>query len=109
MEDDVLGLQVPVDDLALVHVVQRPADLLHDDLGHLLGELALLLEEGVELPRGAQFLHQVDVFLVREEGVELHHVGVVQKRLDLYLPHQLHQQLRLHVPLAYLLQGAHKP
>jgi hypothetical protein len=47
--DDVLGLQVAVDDLALMHVVQCPANLLHDDLGHFFSELPLLLEEGVEL------------------------------------------------------------
>lgn len=91
MVDDVLGLKVAVDDLALVHVVQSSADLLDDDFGHFLSELPLLLEEGVELPRGAELLHQVDVLLVGEEGVELDDVGMVQKRLDFYLTYQLHQ------------------
>jgi hypothetical protein len=56
VEDDVLGLQVAVDDLALVHVVQRPTDLLHDHAGQFLVELPLLLEEGVELPGEAELL-----------------------------------------------------
>lgn len=33
MEDDVLGLQVSVNDLAFMHIVQGPADLLDDDSG----------------------------------------------------------------------------
>jgi hypothetical protein len=107
--DDVLGLEVAVDDLALVHVVQRAADLLHDHLGHLLGQLALLLQQRVELPRVAQFLHQVDVLLICEEGVEFHDVRVVQEGLDLDLSHQLDQQLRLHVALADPFQRAHEP
>ena len=106
MEDDVFGLEVAVDDLALVHVVQRPADLLHDHAGEFLAQLALPLEEGVELPRGAQLLHQVDMCLICEEGVQLHHVGVAQEALDLDLPHQLHEQLRVHVPLTDPLQRA---
>jgi hypothetical protein len=109
VEDDVFGLEVAVDDFALVHVVERAADLLEDDLGEFLGEFALALEEGVELSRAAQLLHEVDVLLVGEEGVELDDVGVAQETLDLYLPHQLHQQFGLHVALADALQSAHEP
>jgi hypothetical protein len=46
------------------------------------------------------------VCLVSEEGVELHDVGVGEEALNLDLPHQLHQQLRLHVPLRDPLQSA---
>jgi hypothetical protein len=91
VEDDVLRLQVAVDDLTLMHVIQSPADLLHDYTSQLLVELPLLLEEGVELPRGAELLHQINMRLVCEESVKLDHVGVVEEGLDLYLPHQLHQ------------------
>lgn len=79
-----------MDDFALMHIVKCTANLLHDDFGHFFIEFPLLLEQGVQLPRGAELLNQVDVFLIGKEGIELHDVGVVQKRLDLYLPNQLH-------------------
>jgi len=43
VEDDVLRLQVAVDDLAFVHIVQRLANLLHDDASKLLIQFSLSL------------------------------------------------------------------
>lgn len=93
--DDVFGLEVAVDDLALVHVVQRPADLLHDRPSQLQGQPAFAFEEGVELAGGAEFLEEVEALGVGEVAVEFDDVGVVEEGLDFYLPHQLQQQLRV--------------
>ena len=106
MIDYVFWLQVAVNDLALVHVVQGSANLLHDRLHEVLAEFPLFLEEGVELPRAAQLLHEVDVLLVSEEGVQPHDVGVVQERLDFNLTHQLNGQFRLHIALRDAFQRA---
>lgn len=43
MEDDILRFQIAMDDLALMHVVQGTADLLHDHPGQLLWKFALAL------------------------------------------------------------------
>jgi hypothetical protein len=48
--DDVLGFEVAVDYLTLMHVVKGTAYLLDYYLSHLFCEFSLLLEEGVELP-----------------------------------------------------------
>jgi hypothetical protein len=92
-----------VDDLALVHIVQDIADLLYYQLRHVFRDLPLLLEESVELARCAQLLDEVDMLLICEKGIKLDDVGVVEEGLNLYFPDELHQQLSLHVPLAYLL------
>ena len=79
-----------MDDLTFVHVVQCPADLLHDHAGEFLVEFAFLLEKGVELSGVAKLLDEVDMCLVGEEGVELNDVGVAEEALNLNLAYQLH-------------------
>ena len=49
MEDDVFGLDVPVNDFAVVHILKGFAYLLDDVLGGGFPEPLLLPEEGVEL------------------------------------------------------------
>ena len=48
--NDILRLEVPVNDLVLMHVVQRSADLTHDVPRHVLGHSSALLEVTVQLP-----------------------------------------------------------
>lgn len=49
-EHDVLELDVPVDDVALVHVVHALSDLPHDDGSGLFGEALAPLQQVEQVP-----------------------------------------------------------
>ena len=85
MEKDVLGLEVAVQDIVVVHILHSVADLLDDQPDLVLGEAALLFEVVVHVPVGAELQQQVEVVVFDENGVELGDVWVVQEGLDLYL------------------------
>lgn len=108
VEQDVFGLEVAVDDVAVVHELHGLADLLHHQPRLLLLEPPVLLQRGVHVPPAAQLHRQVEVLLVREEAVQLHDVGVVQETLDLYFANDLPDELVLALEdaLGYFLEGA---
>lgn len=89
MEEDVLGLDVTMDDVTVVHELDDMADLLDNPAHFLLSEPSLIAEAGVDVSAAAELEHEVEVFLIGEVGVELHDVGVVEVALDLDLADQL--------------------
>ncbi len=64
MEKDVLGFEIPVDDIVIVHELKRVADLADDGLDFSLGQDFLPPQVGIKVARKAQFQHQVNVGLV---------------------------------------------
>jgi hypothetical protein len=110
MHEYVFGLDVPVDDVAVVHELDSVAHLLEDAADAVFGEAAVLLEGGVDVASAADLEDEVDVVFVGEEGVELHNVGVVQEDLDLDLPNQLVDELLLPMEnaLGDLLERTHE-
>ena len=97
MKDDVLRFEISMYDLTFMHVVQGSTDLLDYDLGQILGQLPLFLEQGVQLSRRAQLLNQIDGFLIAKKGVQFNDVGVVEKGLYFYFSAQLHYHLLIHI------------
>mmetsp|Transcript_131636 Transcript_131636/g.366847 ORF Transcript_131636/g.366847 Transcript_131636/m.366847 type:complete len:618 (-) Transcript_131636:115-1968(-) len=77
-EQEVLGLEITVADVQLVHVVDRSQHLLHDDGRLALLEVALLYDAVEELPAGAELRHQVVEPFVLKRLDELEDVWVVQ-------------------------------
>ena len=60
----------------------------------------------VELAVGAKFKQGIEVLFVREKSIAFDDVGVVEERLDLYLPDKLTQQVLLNnLTLVHDLQG----
>lgn len=108
--ENIFGFDVPVVDCVGVQIPQ-PLNQLPDDVGGVfLGDAHFLLEEVPDLSVGAQLLQDVQVLLVREEAVELHHVGVFQAGVDFQLTDDLvGHSLVDDVLLRNHLQGAHKP
>ncbi len=82
MEDDVLRLQVPVQDVVVVHVLHCVANLLYHPANPLLPHPPLHLHTRVQAPRKAQLHQQVEIAVLDKHRVELHDVGVVQVGLD---------------------------
>lgn len=89
MEEDVLGLDVTMDDVAVVHELDGMADLLDNPAHFFLSEPSLAAEAGVYVSAAAELEHEVEVFLIGEVGVELHDIGVVEVALDLDLADKL--------------------
>lgn len=89
MKQDILRLDIPVDDITIVHELNRVADLPRDTPHALLAETALFFEVVVDVPAAAELQHEVKVVLVCEEGVQLDDIGMVQVALDLDFSDQL--------------------
>lgn len=80
MEEDVFGLDVPVQDVLAVHVLHGLADLPHDLLHCLLIQAAPLHLQGVvEVFAEAGLEEEVDVVLVDMVLVQFDDVWVVQE------------------------------
>lgn len=95
MEDNVLRLDVSMDDAQTMDLVDRLADLLHDEGNPGFGEGLSLLELMVELASSAYLENDVDVDRITEAAVHLDDVGVIQKHLNLHLSCKLVSYLLL--------------
>ncbi len=94
-EDDVLGLDVPVEYLVPVHEADGVEEVADDEGGALLGEGLAGGDDVVELSVGAEFEDGVEVVLVAEEAEGLDDVGVVEEGLDFEFADELDQQIVL--------------
>jgi len=110
-----------MDDLVLVHVVQRVRELRHPARRLRLAEALLPLEPLVKLTARSKLQHQVDALLVVEVAVHPQHARVVQARLDLDFLAQLGDNApavdvlleddlqRDHHPAGFLTRHIHVP
>jgi hypothetical protein len=76
-EHDVLGLEVAVHDVVRVAVVDGRQQLLHVQARLRLRQRLLLHDPPEQLPALAVVHHDVDIFLLVEDVVDAHDVGVV--------------------------------
>lgn len=89
MEKDVLGFEVPMYDIIVMHKLKSIADLANDGLYFRLSQDLLPPQIRIEIARKTQFQHQVNVRFVWEKGVQLYDIGMIQVKLNLDLPHKL--------------------
>ena len=89
MQQNVLGFDIPVYHVLIVHELDSMADLLHHLADLFFDKSALFSQRGVHIATEARLKDQVQVFLVAEEGVQLDYVGVVQEALDLHFSDKL--------------------
>lgn len=83
VHEDVLRLDVPVDDVLLVHVLDCLGDLLNDLPDFLLTVCSLpFLKVFKQIVAQAGLQQEVHILVVHEEVVEAHDVGVVEVALD---------------------------
>lgn len=110
MNKDIFGLQVPVDNVVIVHEVNGVRDLLRDVLDFFLWKVRLVIEVGKKIAPWAELKHQIKVLLVVEKAIQLGYVGVVQKALYFDLPDQLINIFchSLEDGLSDFLEGANK-
>jgi hypothetical protein len=78
MEEDVLGLDIPVDDVFPVHILDGLANLLDYILDCPFGHaVSLILDALVQVKAETGFEQKVDAGAIDVEVVQLHNVWVV--------------------------------
>lgn len=109
-DEDVLGLDVPVDDVLAVQVAQRARHLRDVLRGLPLGEAVLAAQVLVELALAGELDDQEHALAVVEVAVQLQDVGVPQVALDLDLAaHLALDPAVLQLVLVQHLQRADEP
>ena len=78
-----------MDDVKLMEVLHRQDHLAGVDGRSPLVELAFRLQDRVKLASSRVLKDDVDLLLIKEEPIHLQNVGMLQVRVDLYLPPQL--------------------
>mmetsp|Transcript_137876 Transcript_137876/g.428454 ORF Transcript_137876/g.428454 Transcript_137876/m.428454 type:complete len:674 (+) Transcript_137876:532-2553(+) len=111
VEQQVLRLQVPEDDLLAVQVLERESRAGHVELGAVLpAPQVLLVVSGVELAPKTELKEQVEHLVSVERLVQLDDEGRVAHHLDVLLAHDAGLHAGLHdVALAQAFQGVHLP
>lgn len=105
---EVLGFEVAVDDVLLVHELESFCNLADDVRRFLLGQFAFLLDL-LQRAIGQQFKDEVEIVLIVEVSVERSAVAVVEIGLQLYLSDYVFLHLGLSDPLLrHLLYHAHE-
>lgn len=84
MKQNVLWLDISVDDVTVMHELYSMTNLPHHTPHLLFVKSSLLAQRSIDVASAAGFQDKVEVFLVTEEGVELHYVGMIQKALYFY-------------------------
>mmetsp|Transcript_91712 Transcript_91712/g.264515 ORF Transcript_91712/g.264515 Transcript_91712/m.264515 type:complete len:210 (-) Transcript_91712:423-1052(-) len=77
-QQEVLGLQIPMADLLVVHVVDAKQDLLHDGCDLLLAEARDLVQGIIQVAAGAVIHHQININMVFEQVVHTDDVRMLQ-------------------------------
>jgi len=85
MQEYIFGLDIPMDDVVIVHELNSVADLVHVFFHLLLRHTILLLQVAEKAPSSAVLHHQVDEVLVVEVVIKTDNVGMLQVALNLYL------------------------
>lgn len=82
-KDDVLGLDVPVEDGVLVHVLECDADFVQFGRGLLERQGSVFFQVRIQRASLHELHQDVKMGPVVEEGVEFDDVGMVEEELDL--------------------------
>lgn len=99
VDEDVFGLDVPVHDVLLVHVLEAQQDLTHVELRQLLREAPLLQQVEEQFAASANVHDEVELAGALERPMQLdkkgmvakllHHTSLAQNRLRLVFVYQL--------------------
>ena len=107
-EEDVIGLEIPVDDVPLVEVLEGKRDLGDVEAGHLLVEEPVDGEQGLEVPADEVLHDEENVVRGLEAIEEADDEGGFSDGEGIPLSHDLAGHVLLHhLFLAHHLQGKH--
>ena len=108
VQEQVVGLDVPVDEAQLVDGLDGQGRLCHVELGSLLRQGVLLHQQGHDVPPWQELHDQVEGVRVLEGVEHLDHPGVVHLHQDVPLrPHVRHLLLLHHLRLPQHLHRVH--
>lgn len=89
MQENVLGFDVSVNHIIIMHKLNCMANLSHHTFSSFFSKTALFLECGIGIASTARFQYQVQKFLITEKSIELNYVRMVKKTLNFDLADQL--------------------
>ena len=78
IEQQVVGLDVPVDEVQIVDVFDGKSSLCHVELGHLFGQRVLLHEQRHRVASWKKLHHKVEIFLCFDDFIDLNNVRVMK-------------------------------
>jgi hypothetical protein len=103
---DILRFDVSVENFMPMHQRNGIEETADDKRRALLAQDCPGRHNVIELAVGAKFKQGIEVLFIREESIAFDDVGVVEERLNLYLPDELAQQILLNnLTLVHDLQG----
>lgn len=97
MQEYVLGFDVSVDDVVIMHELDSMTDLPDHIFGFVFSETPLFLERGISIASTARLQNQIQKFLITEKSIELDDIRMVKKTLDFYFADQLIEKFGLSV------------
>ena len=77
MEEDILRFYISMNDIAIVHELNRIANLFHHFLYSLFGESALFSERCVYVTTATGLENEVEILIITEKSIELDDVGMI--------------------------------
>jgi hypothetical protein len=89
MVEDVLWLDVPMDNITIVHKFNCVANLLHDVSHLLLWKSAITPKTIINVSTAADLHDEVEILLVREKGVKLDYIRMIHVALNFDLTNEL--------------------
>lgn len=89
MKQNVLGFDVAMNDITVMHEFNCVADLTDHSSDFLFRKTALFFERRVYIASAAWFQDQIKVILVAEKGIKLNNVGMIKIALNFDLSNEL--------------------
>ena len=80
-QDNIFGLDIPMQDLMVMHEADRIQKISNDKRCTFLSEGSPAWDRVIELTVGAEFHDRIEVFLIMKESIVLNNVGMFQKCL----------------------------
>lgn len=86
MVKNVLGFQIPMDNMVFMDVVDALANLPDYHFSQVLFHWLVLFKKIIQLAWPTKLQNQVDMSGVSEKRIQFNNIGMVEKHLNLYLP-----------------------
>lgn len=89
MKQNVLGFDIAMNDITVMHELNCVADLTDHSSDFLFRKTALFFERRVYIASTARLQDQIKVILVAEKGIKLNNVGMIKIALNFDLSNEL--------------------
>jgi hypothetical protein len=89
MKKYIFRFEISVQNLIVVHVLDRITNLFDNGLDLGFSQDLLPSQMSVQISRETELHHQINMVFVRKEGIKLYYIGMIQVKLYLNLSRKL--------------------